>query len=262
MTSYFSVYNRRLSKRISQSRFIYRTMETIVGRILVYGGKGALGSTCVTKFKSKNWWVGSIDMKANEQADANVIVKPENDWQQQGVDILQEVTNILKGNKVDAIICVAGGWAGGNASHKDFIKNSDLMWKQSVWSSIIASNIAAHHLKEGGFLSLTGAKAALAETPGMIGYGMAKAAVHQLTKSLAGKESGLPKDSIVTAILPVTLDTPMNRKWMPKADTSSWTPLEFVADLFWKWSQNQERPANGSLLQLITTNNKTELMVA
>lgn len=237
-------------------------MEAIIGRVFIYGGKGALGSTCVSKFKSKKWWVGSIDMKANDQADANVIVKPNSNWQEQEVDIMQQIGNILNGNKLDAIICVAGGWAGGNAANKDFIKNSELMWKQSVWSSSIAANIAAHHLKEGGFLSLTGAKAALAETPGMIGYGMAKAAVHQLTKSLAAKDSGLPKNSLVASILPVTLDTPMNRKWMPNADTTKWTPLEFVADLFWKWSQNQERPANGSLLQLITNDNKTELIPA
>lgn len=63
----------------------------------------------------------------------------------------------------------------------------------------------------------------------MIGYGMAKAAVHQLTSSLAAKNSGLPEDSLVVAILPVTLDTPMNRKWMPNADTSTWTPLDFVS---------------------------------
>lgn len=64
----------------------------------------------------------------------------------------------------------------------------------------------------------------------MIGYGMAKSAVHHLTKSLAGNDSGLPGNSICVAILPITLDTPMNRKWMPKADFSTWTPLEFVAE--------------------------------
>lgn len=81
-------------------------------------------------------------------------------------DILAQVTKILNGNKVDGIICVAGGWAGGNAASKDFTKNSDLMWKQSVWSSVIAASIASQHLKEGGFLTLTGAKAALEGTPG------------------------------------------------------------------------------------------------
>lgn len=59
---------------------------------------------------------------------------------------------------------------------------------------------------------------------------MAKAAVHQLVKSLAAPKSGLPKNATTVAILPVTLDTPMNRKFMPKADFTTWTPLEFVAE--------------------------------
>ncbi|XP_033222112.1 dihydropteridine reductase [Belonocnema kinseyi] len=237
-------------------------MAVEAGRVFVYGGKGALGSACVSLFKSNKWWVGSIDMKSNEEADGNVIVKSDQSWTEQQEDILAQVTKILNGNKVDGIICVAGGWAGGNAANKDFTKNSDLMWKQSVWSSVIAASIASQHLKEGGFLSLTGAKAALEGTPGMIGYGMAKAAVHQLTKSLAAEESGLPSGSLVASILPVTLDTPMNRKWMPKADTSTWTPLEFISNLIWKWAQKEERPANGSLLQLVTKDNKTEVIPA
>ncbi|KFV13047.1 Dihydropteridine reductase, partial [Tauraco erythrolophus] len=65
---------------------------------------------------------------------------------------------------------------------------------------------------------------------GMIGYGMAKGAVHQLCQSLAGAKSGLPSGSAAVAILPVTLDTPANRKSMPDADFSSWTPLEFIAE--------------------------------
>lgn len=38
--------------------------------------------------------------------------------------------------------------------------------------------------------------------PGMIGYGMAKAAVHQLCRSLAGKNSGLPPGAAAVALLP------------------------------------------------------------
>lgn len=79
-------------------------------------------------------------------------------------------------------------------------------------------------------VTLPGAKPAVGGTPGMIGYGMAKAAVHQLTKSLGSKDSGLPKGSVALALLPITLDTPMNRKWMPNADTSQWTSLEFISE--------------------------------
>lgn len=149
-------------------------------------------------------------------------------WVKQETDILAQLENILKDDKLDAVICVAGGWAGGN-SKKDLAKNAELMWQQSVWSSTIAATISAKFLKEGGVLALTGADAALKGTPGMIGYGLAKAAVHQLTKSLAEPNSGLPNESLAVSILPITLDTPMNRKWMANADFSTWTPLTFVA---------------------------------
>lgn len=48
----------------------------------------------------------------------------------------------------------------------DLYKNTDLMWKQSVWTSTISSHLAALHLKEGGLLTLAGAKAALSGTGG------------------------------------------------------------------------------------------------
>lgn len=91
---------------------------------------------------------------------------------------------------------------------------------------------------------------------------MAKAAVHHLTKSLAGPDSGLPANSTVVAILPITLDTPMNRKWMPKADFSTWTPLDFIGDLFVKWAKGDDRPTSGSLIQLVTEQSKTSLIPA
>lgn len=137
-----------------------------------------------------------------------------------------------------------------------------MMIEQSVYSSVIASKLAAKYLTDGGLLTLTGAKAALESTPGMVGYGLAKAAVHHLTLSLGSGKSGLPEGSSVISILPVTLDTPMNRKFMPKADFSVWTPLEFVAQLLYGWSEGNDRPKSGSLQQLITTDGQTQVMPA
>ncbi|XP_026688056.1 dihydropteridine reductase, partial [Diaphorina citri] len=55
--------------------------------------------------------------------------------------VLAELKTILAGDKIDAVICVAGGWAGGNAAAKDFVKSADIMWRQSVWSSVLAATI-------------------------------------------------------------------------------------------------------------------------
>lgn len=231
------------------------------GNVIIYGGRGGLGTVLVSYFKSKGWSITSIDLKANDEADYNVLVDPSDDWVTQESKVLENVGKHISDKKVDAIINMAGGWAGGSADSKDFIKNADLMWKQSVWSSAISAALAAHHLKVGGCLVLPGAKPALGGTSGMMGYGMAKAAVHQLVKSCACKKSGLPESSFTAALLPITLDTPMNRKFMPKADFSTWTPLEYVAELLFKWANNQERPeTNGSLVQLVTKEGKTSLV--
>ena len=49
---------------------------------------------------------------------------------------------------------------------------------------------------------------------------------------------------------------------MPKADQTKWTPLEEVADAFYRWTKGQDRPKNGSLLQLFTKEGRTEMVAA
>ena len=66
--------------------------------------------------------------------------------------------------------------------------------------------------------------------------------------------------SINVKICIVIIDTPMNRKFMPDADHSKWTPLQFISDLLFKWSEGVERPTNGSLVQLVTTGGETQLV--
>jgi len=234
------------------------------GRVLVYGGRGALGSEIVTKFKHEGWWVANIDTAPNTQADENVTVAAGDSWQEQHDAVSASVSSLLAGAadtaKLDAVICVAGGWAGGSPAAKEFVKNSEAMWRSSVWPASISASLATAHLRPGGMIVLPGAAApAAGGTPGMAGYGMAKAAVHHLTRSLACAGSGLAEDCLAAAILPVTLDTPMNRKWMAKADQSAWTPLDFVSGLMYKWATSADRPQSGSLVKMVTKGGNTEL---
>ncbi|CAF4042702.1 unnamed protein product [Adineta steineri] len=229
-------------------------------QIIIYGGRGALGDCLVKYFKGKNFKVTSIDLKENEQADVNIALGDTESVEKQAELISEKIQASLNGESVEAILNVAGGWAGGKANDKDFIENSDLMLKQSVHSTLIAASLASKFLKENGLLTLAGAAAALNPTPGMIGYGAAKAATIHIGKSLAAADSGMPKGSSVLTIAPIMLDTPMNRKFMPKADTSTWTPLEYIAELFYKWVNDpSSRPDNGSVVKLTTTNANTEL---
>ena len=137
-------------------------------------------------------WVLSVDLFANEDADANVVISETQSWTVQGdevcttptstvalcvcvcvcVQVVEKVQAAVGEEKLDAVVCVAGGWAGGNAaspgimlltiphhvcallcthtlySSADLVKNCDLMWKQSVWTSVLAAQISSKHLRE------------------------------------------------------------------------------------------------------------------
>ncbi|KAJ3036646.1 hypothetical protein HDV00_002470 [Rhizophlyctis rosea] len=228
--------------------------------VLVYGGSGALGRAIVTYFRNAKWTVTSIDFRANEEATNNVLLTPNLPLEKAGLDVLGKVGDALSGQRLDAILNVAGGWAGGNLRDNDIFKTVALMQAQTVDSSVIAARLAALHLREGGLLTLVGALAATGPTPGMIGYGLAKATVHQLIKSAAAEGSGLPAGAKVIGLLPVTLDTPANRAGMPKADFSSWTPLEHIAQKLLGWASNADSATNGALYSVETEKGATDFV--
>jgi NAD(P)-dependent dehydrogenase (short-subunit alcohol dehydrogenase family) len=62
---------------------------------------------------------------------------------------------------------------------------------------------------------------------GMVAYTTSKAAVAALTVALA--EEVVKADILVNAVAPSTMDTPANRKSMPKADHAAWPKVEEVA---------------------------------
>jgi len=220
--------------------------------VLVYGGAGALGEAVVKHCKHVGKRVISVDINVCHSADKNVKIT--------GDSPLIDVGTVLKelnGEKLEAILCVAGGWSGGDVSTEGMFESVEKMWKFNVNSSVGAGHLAAKALAEGGLLVLTGASAALGATPGMIGYGVSKAAVHQLVSSLGAPNSKLPANSSVLAILPITLDTPNNRKWMPTADFTTWTPCDALAEKLTSWMSHANRPPTGSLIEVVTKDSKT-----
>lgn len=228
--------------------------------IIIYGGSGSLGSKCVSHFKNNNYWVLVIDYVENVEADFNVIVKKEGTPKEQESKIMQILSSVLQEFELEAVICVAGGWMCGNVKNK-LLETSNVMWHRNVISSLIATNIAVKYLKRDGLLVLIGAKSALEGTGQMIGYGMAKAAVHQLIKSLGKPECGLPENVSVIGILPVILDTPNNRKAMPNSDFSTWTSLNFVVELIFGWTEKKNCPKSGSLVTIQTNNFNSDIII-
>ena len=217
-------------------------------KVLVFGGKGALGNAVLQQFAAKNWSAASIDLFEAEAKIAplgNIIIK-------QSYSIEEMQNAILSGiakNKFDAIVNVAGGWAGGDVADAEMAKNAELMIRQSIFSSVASAHVASVAGNERSLLLMTGSAAALNPTSFMVGYGLAKAGVHHLVRSAAADPSKLPAGACVLGICPYTLDTPGNRAGMPDADYSSWTSLEYASEQILKWAENPDaRPKSGSLV--------------
>ncbi|KAH3756879.1 dihydropteridine reductase [Pelomyxa schiedti] len=224
--------------------------------VLVYGGNGALGQAVVAKFKSRGWKTVTADFIVNENADLPLAVKGSSE------EDAKYIVAQLKERRIElrAIVCVAGGYAAGNVK-EDIFKTLDKMWKLNVQSAIAVAYIASQVLVPAGLLVFTGANAVFAPSANALAYGMTKAATHHLISALANSsadESGIPRLAVVIGILPVMLNTPLNRKSMPTANVDNWTPLEDLAGKLLDWAEGVSLPITGSLVQVITKDRVTE----
>lgn len=127
----------------------------------------------------------------------------------------------------------------------------------AAWESLFASNLqstvnacraAIPHLRSSraGRIINIGAFAALKAGAGMGAYTASKSGVHRLTESLAAE---LKEHRItVNAVLPSIIDTPPNRKDMPKADFSSWVTVESLAGVILFLASDHASDITGALL--------------
>ena len=127
-----------------------------------------------------------------------------------------------------ASVHLAGGYAMGKVaetSKTDLIK----LMETNFVTAFLCGREAVKAMKSGGRIVNVAARPATEwrTGAGMAAYTASKAAVASLTAALAEE---VAKDGIlVNAVAPSIMDTPANRKAMPKADFSAWPKVEEVA---------------------------------
>jgi dihydropteridine reductase len=246
-----------IRKLFTSSTRTFTTSTTLAAKkAIVVGGCGGLGTACVEQFKQQGWSVLCVDFASHPEVD-NVQLDADADWTEQ-VALARQGCADAGFDSAEAVLHVAGSWAGSSVESDDFAASLEHLWSANVRSAALSAHLAGRCLGKGGMLTLTGAAAAQdGPTSFMTAYGMTKAATHHLVSSIA--ESGLPEGCAVNAILPVTIDTPTNRNAMPDADTSTWTPAEEIAQELCLWAENdkERRPANGAMVRVETVGNKT-----
>ena len=130
---------------------------------------------------------------------------------------------------LDILINAAGGFAGGKPVHE----TPWSLWQEQLDSNlktaVLASRAAVPHMigRGGGAIVNVSSRPATQDGRNIAAYAAAKRALLQLTDAMAAEL--LDENITVNAVLPSTIDTPANRKAMPKADFSKWVRPEEIA---------------------------------
>ena len=131
--------------------------------------------------------------------------------------------------RIDFLVCVAGGFAAGKI-HETSMENWDRMFDMNLRTAYLAVHAAVPVMIQQNFgrIITTSSGAILnGGGAGIAAYAVSKGAVRQFTEILASELKGY--NIHAHCILPGTMDTPANRRDMPKADFSQWVKTEEVA---------------------------------
>ncbi len=215
--------------------------------IVVTGALGALGQVFVDEALARGARVAAVDhAAAKAPATAQRL-------ELGGVD-LTDAAQAKKAidaaashfGRLDALVNIAGGFVYETVAEGD-PKSWQRMYALNVMTALNTSQAAIPHLTASGHGRIVnvGAMGALQAGAGMGPYAASKAGVHRLTETMAAEFKG---KITVNAVLPSTIDTPTNRRDMPKADFAKWVRPQELAEVILFLVSDAASAVTGALL--------------
>jgi NAD(P)-dependent dehydrogenase (short-subunit alcohol dehydrogenase family) len=130
--------------------------------------------------------------------------------------------------RLDGVAALAGGYAGSASLERAPVREWDEMMRTNLATTYGLCRAALPHLlKRGGSVVTVASRLAEVGGAGAAAYAVSKAAVMALTRVLAleNRDRGVR----FNCVMPAIIDTAANRRAMPAADASSWTPAPAIA---------------------------------
>jgi NAD(P)-dependent dehydrogenase (short-subunit alcohol dehydrogenase family) len=231
------------------------------GRItLVTGGTGALGRSVVKRFLEEGARVhvpvfaeeemAGLSRRLGTGAEAVVFHRDGDLTDGEKLATIFAAVREAEGRGPEILLNLAGGF------HSSPLVDMDpglwhRMWQMNATTAFLTSWAAFPEMKERGWgriLNVSAFPALDRGRKGLSAYGAAKAAVLNLTQTLAREGAG--HGITANAIVPSTIDTPANREAMPDADTSTWLPPEEMAGVLAFLASEEGRLVTGAAVTL------------
>lgn len=149
--------------------------------------------------------------------------------------------------RLDILNNLAGTFKGGSALDTGLMRE---LWEDNVLTAVTAGAACLRPMRARGYGRIVSVSAvgALKGARNSAAYSMSKSALVRWTESLAAEVKG---DGVtVNAVMPTTIDHPVNRAQMPKADPKLWPSPDEVANVILFLSSREASGVNGAAIPI------------
>jgi NAD(P)-dependent dehydrogenase (short-subunit alcohol dehydrogenase family) len=213
---------------------------------IVTGGTGGLGSAVVARLLADGWrvvvpWVAESELDRVEDHKRLELIQAD----LFNADAVREVVAAAQ-SPLRGVVNLVGGFAMGKRVHETDIDEFERQFQLNLRPTYLVTQAAVPRLLEagGGSIVCVGTRAALQPFKGAAGYIASKAAVVAFAQAVAVeyKDDGVR----CNVILPSVIDTPGNRKSMPKADHEKWVKPAAIAGVIAHLLSDDSAPVSGA----------------
>jgi NAD(P)-dependent dehydrogenase (short-subunit alcohol dehydrogenase family) len=216
---------------------------------LVTGAHGGLGTHITQALLDAGATVVGLSKSINQKAFASTAF----------VAVPAEISNpdaaknavddtVARFGRIDILAHTVGGFAGGKTVSETDDATFRLMLDLNLHTTFNMLRAVIPHMRKAGSGAIIAIGSRAAEDPGpKVGaYSASKAAMVSLVRTVAREN----KDLAITAnaVLPGTIDTPSNRKYMPNADISKWVQPASIASLIVWLASEAGKDVNGAVI--------------